>query len=81
MASRQGKGCLLLIATLILVVFALVITAAVCIIIADSVSLRDEEYTLERRVERYKVACKFIWADFKDTVSRKKPDSPQEDEP
>ena len=79
--SRQAKGCLLLIATFVLVLFALVIAAAICIIIADSVSLRGEEYTLERRVERYKVACKFIWADFKDTVSRKKTDSPQEDEP
>ena len=78
---HQAKGCLLLIATVILVIFALVVAAAVCIIIVDSVSLRGEEYTLERRVERYKVACKFLWADLKDSVSRKKPDSYQEDEP
>ena len=79
--SRQGKGCLLLTATAILVMFALVIAAAVCIIIVDTVSLRGEEYTLERRVERYKVACQFLWADFKDTFSKKKPDSSQEVEP
>ena len=79
--SRQAKGCLLLIATAVLVIFALFVAAAACIIIVDSVSLRGEEYTLERRVERYKVACKFLWADLKDSVSRKKPDSYQEDEP
>ena len=79
--TRQAKGCLLLTATVILVLFALAIAAAACIIIVDSVSLRGEEYTLERRVERYKVACQFLWADLKDSVSRKKPDSCQEDEP
>ena len=79
--SRRAKGCLLLIATIVLVIFALVMAAAVCIVIVDSVSLRGEDYTLERRVERYKVACKFLWADFKDTISRKKSGSSQEDEP
>ena len=79
--SRRAKGCLLLIATVILVIFALAIAAAVCIIIVDTVSLRGEEYTLERRVERYKVACQFLWLDFKDSVSGKKSDSSQEDEP
>ena len=79
--SRQAKGCLLLIATVILVLFALVIAAAVCIIVVDTVSLRGENYTLERRVERYKVACQFLWLDFKDSFSKKKPDSSQVDEP
>ena len=74
-ASRQTKGCLLLIATTILVIFALAVAAIACIIIVDSVTLRGEEYTLERRVQRYKVACQFIWYDFKDFVSRKKSDS------
>ena len=78
---RQAKGCLLLIATTILVLFALIIAAAVCIIFVDSVSLRGEEYTLERRVERYKVACQFLWYDFKEAVSGKKSDPSQEDEP
>ena len=95
-SSRQAKGCLLLITTTILVIFALVIAAIACIIIVDSVSLRGEEYTLERRVERYKVAAQFIWADFKQTVSRwkmksssspiepeiiQRPTDPSEDEP
>ena len=79
--SRQAKGCLLLITTTILVLFALAIAAAAGIIIVDSVTLRGEEYTLERRVQRYKVACQFIWYDFKNAVSRKKSDSSQEDEP
>lgn len=79
--TRQAKGCLFLIATVVLVIFALAAAAAVCIIIVDSVSLKGEEYTLERRVERYKVACKFLWADFKDSVSGKESDSSQEDEP
>ena len=79
--SRQAKGCLLLIATVILVLFALLIAAVACIIIVDSVALRGEKFSLERRVERYKVACQFLWLDFKDSFSKKKPDSPQEDEP
>lgn len=79
--SRQAKGCLLLIATTILVIFALVIAAAVGIIIMDTVSLRGENYTLEQRVKRYKVACQFLWLDFKDSFSKKKPDSSQVDEP
>ena len=79
--SRQAKGCLLLITTTILVLFALAVAAVACIIIVDSVTLRGEEYTLERRVQRYKVACQFIWYDFKNAVSRKKSDSSQEDEP
>ena len=79
--SRQAKGCLLLIATVILVLFALVIATAACIILVDSITLRGENYTLERRVERYKVACQFLWLDFKDSFSKKKSDSPQEDEP
>ena len=79
--SRQAKGCLLLIATTILVLFALIIAAAVCIIVVDTVSLKGEEYTLERRVERYKVACQFLWLDFKDSISGKKTGSSQEDEP
>jgi hypothetical protein len=78
---RQVKGCLLLITTTILVLFALAIAAAAGIIIVDSVTLRGEEYTLERRVQRYKVACQFLWYDFKDFVSGKKSDSSQEDEP
>ena len=79
--SRQAKGCLLLIATVILVLLALIIAAAVCIIVVDTVNLRGENYTLEQRVKRYKVACQFLWYDFKEAVSGKKSDTPQEDEP
>ena len=79
--SRQAKGCLLLIATVILVPFALLIAAIACIILVDSFTIRGENYTLERRVERYKVACQFLWYDFKDTFSKKQSNSPQEDEP
>ena len=79
--SRQAKGCLLLIATVILVLFALLIAAAACIIIVDSVALRGENFSLERRVERYKVACQFLWYDFKEAVSGKKSDPAREDEP
>ena len=79
--SRQAKGCFLLIATVILVVFALVIAAVVGIIVVDTVSLRGENYSLEQRVKRYKVACQFLWYDFKEAVSGKKSDPSQEDEP
>ena len=75
-ASRQAKGCLLLIATIVLVLFALVIAAAACVIIVDSVTLRGENLTLERRVQRYKVACQFIWYDFKSWFSKKSSDEP-----
>ena len=68
--SRQAKGCVCLFASIALILFALVIAAIVCIVILDSVSIRGEGYTMERRVERYKVACRFIWEDFKDAVTR-----------
>ena len=78
---RQAKGCFLLVATIGLILLSLFVVAAAGIIIMDSIRLRGEEYTLQQRVERYKVACKFLWFDFKDSVSRKNSDSPQEDEP
>ena len=69
--KRQAKGCLLLIATVVLVIFALVVAGIASIIVVDAVNLRGEGYTFSRRVERYKVACRFLWFDFKDAVSRK----------
>ena len=66
--SRQAKGCFCLFASIVLILFALAMAAIVCIVILDSVSIRGKEYTMERRVERYKVACRFIWEDFKETV-------------
>ena len=79
--SRQAKGCLILIATTILVIFALVIAASLGIIVVDTVSLKGENYTLEQRVKRYKVAFQFLWYDFKEAISGKKLDSSQEDKP
>ena len=57
--------------TALLVLFALVLAAVASIVILDTVSLRGEDHTLSWRVERYKVACQFLWFDFKDWVSRK----------
>ena len=67
---RQAKGCCLLSLTIMLIFFSLLVAAAASIIILDSVMIRGEGYTKERRVERYKVACRFIWEDFKNAVSR-----------
>lgn len=75
--KHQAKGCLLLIATVVLVFFALVIAGIASIIVVDTVKLRGEGYTFSRRVERYKVACQFLWFDFKDAVSKKLSESPQ----
>ena len=69
--KSQAKGCLLLIATVFLVFFALVVAGIASIIVVDTVRLRGEEYTFSRRVERYKVACRFIWEDFKEAASKR----------
>ena len=71
MGSRRAKGCCLLAVTVILALFALALAAILSILIIDSVSLRGEEYTFHQRMKRYKVACQFIWADFKGWVSEK----------
>ncbi|MBP5585220.1 MAG: hypothetical protein J6Y92_02565 [Lentisphaeria bacterium] len=73
--KHQAKGCLLLIATVVLVFLALVIAGIASIIVVDTVRLRGEGYTFSRRVERYKVACQFLWFDFKEAVSRKSSES------
>ena len=78
---RQAKGCFFLVATIVLILFSLFIVAIAGIIIMDSISIRGENYTFQQRVERYKVACKFLWFDFKDSVSGKNSDSSQENEP
>ena len=69
--KHQAKGCLLLIATVVLVFLALVIAGIASIIVVDTVRLRGEGYTFSRRVERYKVACQFLWVDFKGAVSKR----------
>jgi hypothetical protein len=68
--KHSAKSCCLLVMTAVLVGFILILSAIACIIIVDTVSLRGEDYTLSRRVERYKVACQFLWVDFKTAVSR-----------
>ena len=71
--SRQAKGCCLLGVSIFVACFILVFAAIAGIIILDSLRLREKgkEFSMERRVERYKVACRFIWEDFKEYVSQK----------
>ena len=73
-----------------LALLALATAAIFTIIIIDSINLSGEKHSLSWRVERYKVACKFLWFDFKEAVSRKKtsetqavscPSDPPESEP
>ena len=68
--KHPAKSCLLLFMTAILVCFLLAMSGIACIITLDTINLRGENHTLSWRVERYKVACLFIWFDFKDLVSR-----------
>ena len=70
---RQAKGCCLLVVSIFVACVILVFAAIAGIIILDSLRLREKgkEFSMERRVERYKVACRFIWEDFKDYVSQK----------
>ena len=72
--SRRAKSCCLLAATVILVLFALAVAAVVSILMLDTVSTRGEGYTFSQRMERYKVACQFIWFDLKGFFSEKKQD-------
>ena len=68
---HQAKGCCLLLVSILVACGILILAGIACIIIVDSISLRGEDHSLSWRVERYKVACQFIWADFKEAVSRK----------
>ncbi len=80
--KRTAKSCCLLTLTIVLALFLLVLTAIAGIIIADTIQLRGEGLTLERRAERYKVAAQFIWVDFTRWVSRRFSDEPPtENEP
>ena len=79
--KHAAKSCCLLALLVSIAGFFLVLTAIAGIIIVDSISIKGEGYTLERRVERYKVACQFIWVDFKTWVSgRFSESSPSEPE-
>ncbi len=68
--KHPAKSCLLLFATAVLVCFLIALSGIACIITLDTINLRGENHTLSWRVQRYKVACQFIWFDFKDWVSR-----------
>ena len=74
--KKTSKSCCLLALAACLVCFLIITSGIACIIIVDSINLRGEEYTFSRRVERYKVACQFIWADFKSWFSGKFSDEP-----
>ena len=79
--KNAAKSCCLAALFVGLVFFLLVFTAIVGIIIVDTINLRGEKMTLSKRVERYKVACQFIWFDFKEWVSgRSSGSSPSEPE-
>ena len=69
--SRQAKGCCLLIVSILVAGIILVIAGIAGIIIVDTVNTRGEGYTFSQRVQRYKVAGQFLWADFRTWVSRK----------
>ena len=81
--KRTAKSCCLLALAVGLGCFLLVLTALAGIIIADTIQLRGEGLTLERRAERYKVAALFIWVDFTRWVSRRfsNAPSPENDQP
>ena len=80
--KRTAKSCCLLALAVGLGCFLLVLTALAGIIIADTIQLRGEGLTLERRAERYKVAVQFIWVDFTRWVSGRFSDAPPpENEP
>ena len=69
--KRSANSCCLLTLAVGLACFILVTGALACLVIADTASLKGEGYTLSRLVERYKVACQFLWYDLKDRISRK----------
>ena len=69
--KNTAKSCCLLTLVVSLVCLLIITTGIVCLIIVDTINLRGEEHTLSWRAERYKVACQFLWFDFKDWVSKK----------
>ena len=80
--KHAAKSCCLLVAVAGFICFILVLSALAGIIILDFIRLNGENYTLSRRMERYKVACQFLWVDFKTAVSERfsksKDSEPQE---
>ncbi len=77
--KHAAKSCCLLALTVCLTLFLLILSALAAIIIADTIQLRGEGMTLERRAERYKVAAQFIWVDFTSWVSKRFSDKPTQE--
>ena len=78
--KRTAKTVFFLIATGFLICLALACAALACLFILDrGPGGEGEKYTLSQRMKRYKVAGQFIWADFKDTVSGKRPVMPPDE--
>ena len=76
-AKHTAKTVFFLIATVFLICLALAGAALASLFILDrGPGSEGEKYTLSQRMKRYKVAGQFIWADFKDTVSGKRPVMP-----
>ena len=71
---QPKKGCLVLLAWILLICFTLAGTALASLMILDG------PYTLSQRKERYKVACQFIWADFKGWIKRISDEPPPEND-
>ncbi len=69
--KSQAKSCCLFVVLAVLMCFLLAMGGIAAIVVVDSINLRGEDHTLEWRVKRYKVACQFLWFDFKDVVSRR----------
>ena len=79
--KNTAKSCCLLTLAFGLACILLLTAGIACVIIVDTINLKVEEHTLSWRVERYKVACQFLWFDFKDWISRKESgSSPSEPE-
>ncbi len=76
-AKRTARNLFFLIATLILVCFALAGAAFASLFILDpGPGDEGEQYTFSRRMKRYKVACQFIWYDLKDALARRSASGP-----
>ena len=75
--KKQAKSCCLLSAIAILVCLLIIMTGIVGILFLDFINLKNEDHTLSWHAKRYKVACQFLWFDFKDTFSRNNPSETQ----
>lgn len=77
--KHPKTGCLFWGAAAVLACILLIGAAFACLFILDRGpgGEEDADYTMSRRMERYKVAAQFIWYDFKEAVSRRFPHETQ----